>query len=181
MTRRDVVLAIPVAALLLGGAFLFWVLPTPRLERVWKAHMALKAGDRSELDRQVQADLQALLDDYPDLAAAMTEDGTSGIISPNRAGRVHEQHVYLVRTAASQSRLRLRYAYPRKSAVVEVRGRGRGHETSGVLKPNKAFYWDLPPSGALPELIELQIVERTKKGKDRTPSVQIDWVAEGGS
>lgn len=177
MRRRVVNWGLPTATIVVAAVFLAWALQTPRLERVWKLQQALRLGDQQMLSAGEFQMLQGALEDYEDLAADLTEDEHAGIISQHDEGRVRSQWAYLIRPPGAKSKLKISYAYPRQSGRVQVAVRSTANTWQGSCQPGAPAIIEMGPV-QVPTLIEVKLFEATKKGKERTPSVRVDWESE---
>jgi len=177
MRRKAVIWGLPAATVVVATLFLAWALQTPRLERVWRLQQALRLGDQQALSAAEFRMLQGALEDYAKLAADLTEEQHAGLISQHDAGRVRSQRAYLIRQHEAQTKLQISYAYPRESGRVQVMLRGADLTWEGSCEPGAPAVIDLG-SAKVPALIEIKLFETSKKGKERTPSVRVDWVPE---
>ncbi len=177
MRRKVVIWGLPAATGLVATLFLAWALQTPRLERVWRLQQALRLGDQQALSAAEFRMLQGALEDYAKLAADLTEEQHAGLISQHDEGRVRSQRAYLIRQRKAQTKLQISYAYPRESGQVRVTVRGADSSWQGSCEPGAPAIIDLGP-GEVPALIEIKLFEASKKGKERTPSVRVDWIPE---
>ncbi len=177
MRRKAVIWGLPAATVLVATLFLVWALQTPRLERVWRLQQALRLGDHKALNEAEFNMLQGALEDYAKLGPDLTEDQHAGLISQHDEGRVRARWAYLIRQHTSQSKLQVSYAYPRQSGRVQVVVRSAERTWKGSCEPGAPAVTDLG-SAKVPALIEIKLFEASKKGKERTPSVRVDWVPE---
>jgi hypothetical protein len=158
-----------------SAAFFAWGIQRPRLEEVWRADIELGLGERPPLSRAEMNRLQETLVDHPPVGESLREDRHAGIFSANDGGRVEGTYAYLIRQRADQpGLLTVTYAGARKRGKVRVQARTVTASSSGQVRPDHPWHWQLPASGPFPQLVEVLLAPAKKSAKHH--AVRIDLV-----
>ncbi len=177
MRAPSVGFVLAAAVIASSGAFLLWGLATPRLDRVWQAHVELADDANAKLKARDRKALQSSLQEHPGLAAYLTEYAHAGLIQDHDQGRVEGRFAYLIRaSAADPGVLTIRYRGTDPKGGVSVKAQAVGARMKGETTADAPFRWALPDDGPFPQLVTLELADRGKK-KRRRHGVQIDLEA----
>jgi hypothetical protein len=140
-----------------AATFFVWGGATPRLERVWKLQIELENGDGDGLSKRERALLQDTLTRYPDLADAMLDGATMGLVSANDGGLVQGRYAYVVRRGPTPRAVLTVQPTRGERHNVRIQARTATRENDGRSDDDSAFTWELPDSGPFPQLVEIEM------------------------
>jgi hypothetical protein len=141
------------------AAFLAWGFRQPPLERVWELHHELKIGKVGKLKEKDHALLDAALVRHHELAEALLERGSIGLISAHENGWLETSAATVLRTSASTHpcQLVLDVKIPEDALPMGVEVSGPGWNEKRSIKRQGLSELTLPKPSGQPEIITLEV------------------------